>query len=63
MDTFSFFTGRGFRLSRIGGIEDIQRFFIVLKPESKNLYRRIVVGREYLSDIGERERNWGFVDK
>jgi hypothetical protein len=46
------------------GIEDIQRFFIVLSPRGKHLHRLIVIGRKRLPDMGdEHERNWGFVQK
>jgi hypothetical protein len=46
------------------GIEDIQRFFIVLSPRGKDLHRLIVIGRKRLPDIeDEHERNWGFVQK
>lgn len=47
----------------VHGLEDVQRFYIVLKPSGRELYRRIVIGRKYLSDIEDKERNWGFVDK
>ena len=46
------------------GLEDIQRFFIILNPFNKQRYRLIVIGRKKLPAItGDRERNWGFVQK
>jgi hypothetical protein len=46
------------------GLEDIQRFFVILSPFGKARYRLIVIGRKKLPAIGdEHERNWGFVQK
>jgi hypothetical protein len=46
------------------GIEDIQRFFVILSPFGKARYRLIVIGRKRLPAIGDtHERNWGFVQK
>ncbi len=42
-------------------ITDVQRFFVVLRPEGRAKFRLLVVGRKRLPDIGEHERNWGFV--
>ena len=48
----------------VAGIEDIQRFFVVLSPQGKHLHRLIVIGRKRLPEIeDEHERNWGFVQK
>lgn len=44
------------------GAEDVQRFFMALKPEGKRLYRLMVLGRKHLPDVPEHERVWGFVD-
>ncbi len=45
------------------GIEDIQRLFVVLSPDEKDLFRLIVVGRKKLPDPGQsgNERFWGYV--
>ncbi|HYG98257.1 MAG TPA: hypothetical protein VD837_03940 [Terriglobales bacterium] len=43
-------------------LSDIQRFYMVLKPDGKDRYRRIVIGQKYLSNIEEHERNWAFVE-
>ena len=43
-------------------IEDVQNFYIVLKPQGGR-FRLINVGRKRLPDIEEHERLWGFVEK
>jgi hypothetical protein len=43
------------------GLADVQRFYIVLRPESAAKFRLLVVGRKRLPDVGEHERTWGFV--
>jgi hypothetical protein len=46
------------------GLEDIQRFFVILSPFDKARHRLIVIGRKKLPAIGDsHERNWGFVQK
>jgi hypothetical protein len=46
------------------GLEDIQRFFVILSPFDKEHHRLIVIGRKKLPAIsGDQERNWGFVQK
>jgi hypothetical protein len=47
----------------VQGLEDVQRFFVVLKPEGQELFRRIVVGRKRLPEPEEHERLWAFVDQ
>lgn len=44
------------------GPEDVERFDMVLKPENRDLYRLIVIGRKRLPEIDDHERNWGFVE-
>jgi hypothetical protein len=43
-------------------VDDVQRFFIVLKPDGRRLFRELVVGRKRLPDPGSHEREWAFVD-
>jgi hypothetical protein len=43
------------------GIDDVQNFYMVLKPEGGR-FRLINIGRKRLPDIEGHERNWGFVD-
>jgi hypothetical protein len=45
------------------GVEDVQRFYAVLRPRGREVYRRLVMGRKRLPDASERERFWAFVDK
>ena len=45
------------------GLEDVQRFYIVLRPGRKRpRLRMLTVGRKRLPDIASHERSWGFVD-
>jgi len=41
----------------------VQRFFIVLKPDGRQVFRLLVVGRKRLPEAGAYERFWGFVDR
>src|SRR6266850_7264748 len=41
--------------------EDVQRFFIVLRPVGTRRFRRIVIGRKRLPDPEAHERVWGLV--
>jgi hypothetical protein len=43
------------------GLEDVQRFYVVMRPEGAAKFRLLVVGRKRLPDAGEHERTWGFV--
>ena len=45
------------------GIEDVQRFYILLKPRGRREYRLLIVGRKKLPDPGEHDRFWAFVDR
>jgi hypothetical protein len=46
------------------GLEDVQRFFIILSPFGKARHRLTVIGRKKLPAITEnQERHWGFVQK
>ena len=46
------------------GLEDVQRFFVILSPRGKSTYRLIVVGRKKLPEVEtHRDRGWGFVGK
>jgi hypothetical protein len=41
--------------------DDVERFYMVLSPEGKKIYREIIIGQKELPDIEKQERNWGFV--
>ncbi|UFS72173.1 hypothetical protein LPW11_08260 [Geomonas sp. RF6] len=44
------------------GERDIERFFMVMSPEGKKLYREIIIGRKALPKVHNGgDRNWGFV--
>ena len=46
------------------GLEDVQRFFVILSPFGSERHRLIVIGRKKLPAIaGDQEQNWGFVQK
>ncbi len=49
--------------TEVEGLEDIQRFFMILKPKGGKRFRLTVLGRKRLSDQDRHERIWGFVDK
>jgi hypothetical protein len=44
-------------------LSDVQRFFMVLRPDGQHTLRLLVVGRKRLPDAGTHERFWGFVDR
>jgi hypothetical protein len=48
-------------VEEVRGLDDVQRFFFVLEPERRALFRRLVVGRKRLPDLREHERGWAFV--
>ena len=43
------------------GLGDVQRFYVVLRPQAGKL-RLLVMERKRLPDVEQHERNWGFVD-
>jgi hypothetical protein len=46
----------------VGGIGDIERFHVVLRPEGAAKFRLMTIGAKRLPGVDEHERNWGFVD-
>ncbi|HXN52591.1 MAG TPA: hypothetical protein VN943_11700 [Candidatus Acidoferrum sp.] len=50
------------KAASVRSLDDVQRFYTILKPDRKNLFRRIIIGRKRLPDVQEHERTWGFVD-
>src|SRR4051794_29742879 len=42
-------------------LSDVQRFFVILKPEGDRPFRRLIVGRKRLPDPRSHEREWAFV--
>jgi hypothetical protein len=52
----------------VEGLEDVERFYIVLEPKQKDkhLYRLIIIGRKKMPEVkphGGRHSYWGFVEK
>jgi hypothetical protein len=45
------------------GLADVQRFFMVLKPDGQSLVRLAILGRKRLPQAEEHERVWGFIDR
>lgn len=45
------------------GLGDIQRFFMVLKPEGRAEFRLAMLGRKRLPESDRHERIWGFIDR
>jgi hypothetical protein len=44
------------------GLDDVQRFYLVLEPEGGAPVRLIVIGRKRLPDIDDHERHWATVE-
>jgi hypothetical protein len=53
-DIFFFYRPK-VRSEKVESIQDVRRFFMVLAPESKNLYRLLVIGKKSLPEIRESE--------
>ncbi len=45
-----------------GGLLEVNRFHIVLRPEGSETLRYITIGKKKLPDEQDDQRNWGFVD-
>lgn len=48
---------------QVTSVDDVQRFFVILRPDDRHLYRRLVVGRRRLPDPKKQEKHWAFVDR
>jgi hypothetical protein len=47
----------------VEGLDDVQRFYMVLKPHGKASYRLIVVGQKQLPEVSQHgQQTWGFVE-
>jgi hypothetical protein len=44
------------------GLRDVQRFYVVLRPDGGGKLRLLVLGRKRLPEVQAHERVWGFVD-
>src|SRR5690554_4622966 len=48
---------------QVEGLDDVQRFYMVLKPKGKKVYRMLAMGRKQLPDANQRgDQAWGFVE-
>jgi hypothetical protein len=48
----------------VKGLEDVQRFFMLLHPEGSQNHRLIIIGKKKLPEADKTdERYWGFVDE
>src|SRR3546814_14719740 len=45
------------------GIEDVERFYMVLKPDGGEHYRMVIIGRKRMPEVERHERNWGCVER
>ena len=43
-------------------LKDVQRFYMVMKPEGQARFRVAVLGRKRLPEAGRHERIWGFIE-
>jgi hypothetical protein len=59
-DLFFFYRPR-VDVEAVRSLDDVQRFFLVMKPDGINRFRRIVVGPKRLPDPERHERFWAFV--
>lgn len=48
---------------QVEGIDDVQRLYLVMRPNDRHIYRRLVVGRKRLPSPRAREKHWVFVDR
>jgi hypothetical protein len=60
-ELFFFYRPRVGVTAAVDRLEDVQRFFLVLKPERRRVYRRLIVGPKRLPDPRLHERFWAFV--
>jgi hypothetical protein len=42
---------------------DVQRFYVVLRPEGRALYRRLLVGRKRMPDTARHQRFWAEIER
>jgi hypothetical protein len=59
-DVFFFYRPR-VGVDEVDELTDVQQFFVVLAPDGRDLYRRLLVGRKRLPDPHAHERGWAFV--
>lgn len=58
-----FFVRPRVMLARASAFRDVQRLFVVLEPEGRRTFRRVVIGRKRMPDPARRDRQWAYVDR
>ena len=49
--------------TRVEGLGEVERTYMILSAEDRRIYRRIVLGRKRMPELqGGGERFWGFID-
>ncbi|MDX1541531.1 MAG: hypothetical protein R3349_09025 [Geminicoccaceae bacterium] len=43
-------------------VGDVERFYVVMRPDGGRLYRLMVIGNQHLPEIARHERCWGFIE-
>jgi hypothetical protein len=59
-DLFFFYRPR-VGVEEVRSLDDVQRFFCVLEPDGRDVFRRVVIGRKRLPQAEAHEREWAFV--
>jgi hypothetical protein len=49
-------------VQHVDGLDDVQRFYVILKLANQPRFRRMIVGRKGLPAVENHERTWGFID-
>ncbi len=44
------------------GIDDVQQFYIILKPENDNHYRLLIIGKKRLPKATKHQKYWAYID-
>jgi hypothetical protein len=44
-------------------LRDVQRLYVVLRPQGRALYRRLLVGRKRMPDTARRQRFWAEIER
>ncbi|MDB5483794.1 MAG: hypothetical protein JWO83_4847 [Caulobacteraceae bacterium] len=47
----------------VRGLEDVQRVYMILRPQGARKFRLLIIGRKRLPDPGRHDRFWAFVYK
>lgn len=58
-----FFVRPRVMLASASKLRDVQRFFVVLQPDTRPAFRRLTIGRKRMPDPARRDRQWAYVDR